>query len=96
MRERRLAERTKVAGRKGLVLHGDITARCDINDVSATGASLTFDYARVLPSRFKLRFLEDGHEETAQVVWRRGAVAGVSFSRPLEFSKRAALPMAPF
>jgi hypothetical protein len=76
MRERRLAKRKKVAGQKGLSC---TAAPCEINDVSATGASLTFDYARVLPTKFKLRFLEDDHEETAQVIWRRGAVVGVSF-----------------
>ena len=94
MRERRLAKRKKVAGQKGLVLHGAVTARCEINDVSATGASLTFDYARVLPSKFKLRFLEDGHEEAAQMIWRRGAVVGVSFLRPLEFARDATRPVA--
>ena len=94
MRERRLAKRKKVAGQKGLVLHGAVTAPCEINDVSATGASLTFDYARVLPTKFKLRFLADNHEETAQVIWRRGAVVGVSFLRPLEFARDSAHPAA--
>lgn len=96
MRERRLAKRTKVGGQKGLVQHGDVSARCEINDISATGAALTFDYARVLPSKFKLRFLEDGHEETAQLVWRRGAVVGVSFLRPLEFARVPVHPAAAF
>ncbi len=94
MKERRLAKRTKVAAQKRVVLHGAVSARCDINDVSATGASLTFDYARVLPSKFKLRFLEDGHEETALMIWRRGAVVGISFARPLEFSTDRDRPAA--
>jgi hypothetical protein len=82
MVDRRRAPR-KRTHQSGEVILPSQTVRCEIEDVSATGARLVFAFARVIPLRFKLRFDKDGHEEQVQMIWRKGAVVGVSFVQPI-------------
>lgn len=83
MRERRRAPRQKFSG-TGLAVTPSMSARCVIEDLSASGARLTFSYAAVLPWNFVLRFDDDEREERVQMVWRNGAVVGVSFRLPIQ------------
>ncbi len=85
MVERRRAPRTAVE-ETATAVTPSLSAKCAINEISATGARLTFTHAMILPWKFTLRFEEDGHEESVQMIWRKGAVVGVSFLRPIQFA----------
>jgi hypothetical protein len=85
MRDRRKAPRRPLI-ETGVVITTSMSVRCVIEDISDTGARLTFAYALVLPSRFRLLFEKDGREEHAQMIWRNGAIVGVSFSRAIEMA----------
>ena len=81
MRDRRSAQRVTVE-KVGSALTAHFSAPCRIEELSKTGARLHFSHALVLPLKFILRFAEDGYEEMVTMVWRKGAVVGVSFARP--------------
>jgi len=85
MRDRRRAAR-RLLIETGLVITPSMSARCVIEDLSDTGARLSFAYALVLPWRFRLSFEKDGREEHVQMIWRNGAIVGVSFSRAIEIA----------
>jgi hypothetical protein len=72
------------------------TIQCEIVDVSATGARLVFNHARVLPWNFRLRFDVDGHEELVQMIWRKGPVVGVTYQRVARLRAVRDHPVATF
>jgi hypothetical protein len=59
------------------------SATCTIEEVSNTGGRLHFTHSIVLPLKFVLKFVDDEYEEMVTMVWRKGAVVGVSFARPI-------------
>ena len=66
-----------------ITLDGGFAARrCVVQDISKSGARISFDEAATLPARLRLAFGRDartGH--ICQVVWRRGTTAGLKFVR---------------
>jgi hypothetical protein len=66
-----------------ITLEGGFAARqCVVQDISSAGARIAFDNAATLPATLRLAFARDartGHK--CQVVWRRGASAGLKFVR---------------
>ena len=82
MQNRRNAPRCQ-AMETGVAVMPSMSARCVIEEISDSGARLTFPYAPVLPWHFLLRFDKDGREEHVQMIWRNTATVGVSFSRPI-------------
>lgn len=82
MRDRRSASRASV-NKAGSASTANFSGNCTIEELSKTGARLHFSHAMVLPLKFVLRFVDDGHEEMVTMVWRKGAVVGVSFARPI-------------
>ena len=82
MRDRRSASRF-TANKAGSAVTANFAANCTIEEMSKTGARLNFSHAIVLPLKFILKFVDDGYEEMVTMVWRKGAVVGVSFARPI-------------
>ncbi len=66
-----------------ITLEGGFAARpCVVRDISATGAKITMGDGNVLPARLKLAFSRDARKgRNCEVVWRRGASAGIKFVR---------------
>ena len=81
MLERRQLPRTEEDG-EALASLNSWSAPCTVENMSPTGARLRFRTAAILPLKFNLRILAQGRDEFAQVIWRHGAVAGVSFVSP--------------
>ena len=82
MRDRRTAPRLAI-GKTGIAVTTAFSATCSIEEMSEVGARLQFGHAMVLPLKFILKFADDGYEELVTMVWRKGAVVGVSFARPI-------------
>ncbi len=82
MGDRRSASRLTV-NKAGSAVTANFAANCFIEEVSKTGARLHFSQAVVVPLKFVLKFVDDGYEEMVTMVWRKGAVVGVSFARPI-------------
>lgn len=64
-----------------ITLDGGFAVRhCLVQNISSAGAKITLDDAVSLPSTIRLAFSRDARTgRLCQVVWRRGASAGVKF-----------------
>ncbi len=64
-----------------ITLDGGFAARhCLVQNISSAGAKITLDDAVALPNTIRLAFSRDARTgRLCQVVWRRGASAGVKF-----------------
>ena len=82
MRDRRTTSRLAVSN-IGSAVTTAFSANCSIEEMSEVGARLQFSHAMVLPLKLILKVADDGYEELVTMVWRRGAVVGVSFARPI-------------
>ena len=55
--------------------------KCEVLDVSETGAQFSLDPAISLPSAFFLSFMKSGKVSRCLLVWRAGWKVGVQFTR---------------
>jgi PilZ domain-containing protein len=66
-----------------ITLEGGFAARrCEVHDMSSTGAKITIDDPNALPAKLRLAFARDARTgRPCEVVWRRGKSVGVKFVR---------------
>lgn len=66
-----------------ITLEGGFAARqCTVLDLSSAGAKIAIDSAQPLNSKLRLAFSRDARKgRDCEVVWRRGRVLGLKFTR---------------
>ncbi len=61
---------------------GFAARRCEVLNMSATGARITIDDLNALPAKLRLAFSRDARTgRPCEVVWRRGKSVGIKFVR---------------
>ena len=82
MAESRTAPRITAKNRGTAIISGRAEIDCQIRDLSAHGARLSFLNPTILPRQFQLQF--DGHDRRVTVIWQAGRLAGVKFQTPIK------------
>ena len=77
--DKRRASRRSKAQRGTAILSSWTVIDCRIEDVSETGAKLSFSLPTPMPDEFRLRFSVFGEEVRVERVWQRGLRVGVRF-----------------
>lgn len=77
---RRAARFDSFANGRSRIIDRQMSYRCDILDLSETGAQLEFENSFIMPERFALFFEECELEVQCQLIWARDRYCGVAFT----------------
>jgi hypothetical protein len=70
-----------IIGARALINEGRSSFDCQIRNMSATGARLTFESTLGVPDVFKLEIPSRGQLLYVNVRWRKGTASGVKFEK---------------
>jgi hypothetical protein len=59
---------------------GRASSKCQVMDISKTGAKIIASSSSTVPDRFELAFFQ-GQARSCEVIWRHGKVLGVRFAQ---------------